>query len=199
MVQDAGNQRYTVEQVGLGTRIIVKPKIIWIVVVFLLVWLIGWAAGEIIAFKSLLEIVMPLVRKMFGGISISMEFVDWFGLVFLLVWLSFWTYGGAASIGKLLEMVAGGEVIEVNRSEIALQRKILGIGRVKRYPAGEIYEVRPATKEGQQSMGKRGAKYQLEFDYGFETVGFGPGLNPEESQEILQLIYQKYPQYRPKG
>lgn len=86
---------------------------------FLLVWLTGWAFGEIAVISVLVAGVLKVLR---GEESLSGGMV---GLAaFLLVWLTFWTIGGIAAIRHVLSLVWAVDQIAVNPAGIGVQNKL---------------------------------------------------------------------------
>ncbi|HID84086.1 MAG TPA: hypothetical protein EYP54_03050 [Anaerolineales bacterium] len=90
-------------------------------------------------------------------------------------------------------MSFGRERLRVTYEALEVRREILGLGRMRRYPAGRIEEMwvatpYPTAKEVEQGL--------LRLNGAGEVVAFGAGLTPQEAGEILQAIVSRFPNYR---
>ena len=96
---------------------------------FLLIWLGGWALGEIVALGFLILLVRSVVGSVIatpwpipGGEWIAGG-VTGFVFLFLLIWLLLWTVGGVAAIHELLRSLAGEDRISVEMGAVEFQRR----------------------------------------------------------------------------
>ena len=115
---------------------------------FLVVWLTGWAIGEIGA----LGFLVMLIRSVAGsavGLSWPVPGGEWiaggaagFVLLFLVLWLSLWTYGGLTAINELLRSLAGEDRISADSTGVALARRAGPFERVRTWDRSEIRRVR---------------------------------------------------------
>jgi hypothetical protein len=115
---------------------------------FLLVWLTGWAAGEVFA----LGFLAVLLRSIIGaaaGVPWPIPGGDWiaggaagFVLLFLLAWVTLWTVGGVAAITHLLRSLAGEDRVEVQSGGLDVRRRAGPFGRTRRFERAQIRRVR---------------------------------------------------------
>jgi hypothetical protein len=115
---------------------------------FLLVWLTGWAFGEVFA----LGFLVVLVRSVFGSITGAPWPIpggEWiaggaagFVFLFLLVWVTLWTFGGIAAINELLRSLAGKDTVSVTLSGVELQRRAGPFRRTRAFDRAKIRRVR---------------------------------------------------------
>jgi hypothetical protein len=96
--------------------------------VFLSVWLLGWAAGEVFAIGMLATIFSSLSgvladRLPAGMIEFATSGAAGFVVLFLLVWLTLWTFGGIAAITHLLRSLAGEDSIALQGASLELVRR----------------------------------------------------------------------------
>lgn len=115
---------------------------------FLVVWLVGWAIGEVFV----LGFLVMLIRSVAGsavGLSWPIPGGQWiaggaagFVLLFLVVWLSLWTFGGLAAINELLRSVAGEDRVSADSTGVQLVRRAGPFERVRTFERSVIRRVR---------------------------------------------------------
>jgi len=115
---------------------------------FLLVWLVGWAIGEVGA----LGFLIMLLRSVMGsalGLSWPVPGGQWvaggaagFVLLFLILWLSLWTFGGLAAINELLRSLAGEDRVTADATGIQVVRRAGLFERVRTFDRSMIRRVR---------------------------------------------------------
>ena len=145
---------------------------------FLPVWLAGWA---------------------FGLISVGGEFLHPSRLEsrsgFLLVWLAGWLVGGAWVITVLVWMLAGRETLTLDQGRVALEYRALGLGRRREFDRTRTSHWRVIPQVG--GIGMRQAQFQpfgfartgsLAFDNGARTVYFAAGLDEAEASQLLDRL-----------
>src|SRR6266853_594766 len=93
--------RATVEDDGTTVSISAPAARSWLAILFLPVWLCGWAAGELFALSVLFHLRIPWGR--------SAQPVAGPASAFLIFWLCMWTVGGAWALYSWLWMIAGHE------------------------------------------------------------------------------------------
>lgn len=167
--------RYTVEDSLSSLRFAIKGRRNWPVVIFLGIWLLGWAAGEV----TVTVILLGQLPDLSGD--------GWF----LLFWLTFWTVGGALALRTWLRALAGREIVEVDALTLSVKQSVLGIGRRKEYAAPYVDSLRVEPYHSSSSAVPPG--HCLAFDYGEDTVRFGTTLNKADAEEILALIRSRFP------
>lgn len=150
---------------------------IWIAIIFLTFWMGGWLFGEVTVIGILWKQDTPL-----------------FANAFLLFWLLGWTLGGAFVIFVIANMVAGKEVISLERGELRIFRGVFGIGRKKTYDCGEIKnlqlnpELQNSPMVSQVRSIYRLNSGTLKFDYGMKTIKFAAGIDEAEARFLFKKI-----------
>jgi hypothetical protein len=94
-----------------GFRITIPAKRRWGMTVFLLLWLCGWAVGEVGVGMIL---VTGRTKAPWG---------------FLLLWLACWTYGGLLALFAVFWNMSGREVILINDQDLVVRRELGGFHR----------------------------------------------------------------------
>ncbi|MGM9514664.1 hypothetical protein ACS5PK_10465 [Roseateles sp. DB2] len=148
---------------------------------FLLLWLGGWAFGEMQAIEQLLH---PS---------------DMAPTAFLALWLAGWTAGGLAAVGTLLWQIAGRELLTVNATALAHRIEVFGLGLTRNYAAHEVKALRAAPDSALAQyqallppfMGP--ARGALAFDYGARTIRLAPGIDEAEARELAAQLASRLP------
>ena len=133
---------------------------------FLPVWLVGWAFGELSAIADLLR----------SGAQDSPGF--------LMFWLVGWTLGGVGALAVFLWMLAGKQIIRLERGLLSVRWEVLGLGFGREYNVSDIANLRIAVGADLNpfSMSRAGDMWgytggPLVFDYGAHTIRIGIGEN----------------------
>jgi hypothetical protein len=115
---------------------------------FLLIWLGGWAFGEVFALGFLVMLVRSVVGSVIGA-PWSIPGGEWiaggaagFVLLFVLVWLTLWTFGGMAAINELLRSLAGEDKVSVELAGVELERRAGPFRRRRNFDRAKIHRVR---------------------------------------------------------
>jgi hypothetical protein len=161
-------------------------------IIFLPIWLCGWAFGLVTAFWSL---TTGTVERLNPNSPFSPS-------LFLVVWLIGWTVGGGFALFTWLRMVFGVEILEFKNNVISIKQKILSFEQSRDYDPQHIWRLRTVAIPAASIFNNHhywGQNMQsLAFDYGARTIRFGSGIDEAEAAQILELIQQKFPQYRPR-
>ena len=173
--------RATISTSHKGLEIVIPSKKNVFVILFLAVWLVGWAFGEV---------MVP--ATFFSGDKPSGP------MVFIAVWIIGWTIGGAFALYIWLWNVAGKERITVNNQGLIVQRELFGYGREKEYEMTHISNLRVSPQPfnpfnvsaSLQFWGIGGGV--LAFDYGSRTYRFGSGIDEAEANQIMERIKAQY-------
>ncbi len=163
-----------------GFTITIPAKRNVFVLVFLSVWLCGWALGETFALKEVLT---------GGGIP---------GL-FLIVWLCGWTIGGFFAVRTFWWNLAGKEVISIANGALTLDKRGALFYKAKTYDLHQAANFRAQEEPVVQSpFGNRrnnslglNDRGTIRFDYGMKTVKFADGIDEAEANFILQKLRGK--------
>ena len=172
--------RFTVETTLDGMRVVIPAKRNLFVVAFMVVWLCGWAVGEVT--------VTGFLRELFSSEG---------GLVaapFLLFWLCAWTLGGAAVIGFMLWKLVGREVITFEHGVMTVAKRIGPFSLPKRYDLAHVRDARvsppPVTRRRGRNAFTGG---MIAFDYGARTFRFGADLDEAEAKYLLDVLHPRLP------
>ncbi|MDS4026800.1 MAG: hypothetical protein RKO25_07440 [Candidatus Contendobacter sp.] len=147
---------------------------------FLPIWLVGWAFGEVMATAALLTPGTD-ANKLFLG-----------------VWLCMWTLGGFFAIFALAWMIAGREIVSVNGQDLVHVRTVSGISRSKEYTLSAVSNLRASPQ--QFSLSNQDADFEywglsggsIAFDYGKSTHRFGAGLNDAEAEHVVSSLKKRF-------
>lgn len=184
--------RATITDSPEGLEIVVPAPRIWLVIVFLGFWLVGWVTGEVFAARQLFGPGPPAAR------------------LFLLVWLAGWTLGGGAALGACLWMLVGHERVRLRPDTLVIQREAFGLGPRKAYALERIRDLRavelPPLSELRLPQGDHvpqpvtaetaGAALRIvgiggpgiTFRYDGKPVRFGLALDPLEAHQVVSQL-----------
>lgn len=98
---------------------------------FLPVWLAGWAFGEITA-----------IRTLMGAPEISNSPTP---TGFLALWLLFWTFAGVLVTAAFAWNAFGRETLEISGRALTIRQLVFGMGRTREYPLDQIRAFRVAA------------------------------------------------------
>ena len=182
-----------------GLEIVIPAPRIWPVVVFLGVWLVGWATGEVFALRQILS-PAPVQAK-----------------VFLAVWVAFWTFGGTAALSICMWMLVGHERVRLRPDALTIQREAFGLGptrvfeldrirNLRAQPLPPLSEVTVASNaqapDGAPVVSAEQAKTILRvigiggpgisFTYASRPVRFGAALDPMEAQMLVTQLQARH-------
>jgi hypothetical protein len=161
-------------------RAVARVRRNWLVGPFLLVWLCGWAFGEV-------AVIRELALRARGG-----------GFGFLLVWLAAWTVGGVLVSLQLLWSFAGREEIAVGPRTLSVRVVAGPLRRTREYDLASVQNVREDHGfAGQLARAFRttypGSHGAIAFDYGARTVRIGTDLEGEDVQKVLAMLQEGLP------
>lgn len=141
-------------------------------VLFLLLWLGGWAVGEYFA-------VSEIMRS--GNI-----FTD----AFLLVWVTFWTIGGAFCWWIVLWSLFGSERLFVTSGALVVSK---GLGPLRRrtvYPVATVTRLRVSATP---HVADSGTVAGIAFEAGGKARRFGIDLGASERLAVLEALQRVLP------
>ncbi len=170
-------QRITIRETadGLGVHV---PSVKQIpVILFVLVWLCGWAAGEWFALSE-------IFRAGFSAADI-----------FLIVWLTVWTIAGAGVVYAVLWQLFGSERLFITAGALVIDRGFGTLRRKKVWGPGEAARFRKAGST--MRKGRLVAGRGIAFEAGGATRSFGAGLSDEETRIVLAAIARHLPDAMP--
>ncbi|MCW5649007.1 MAG: hypothetical protein KIS62_04615 [Ramlibacter sp.] len=175
--------RFTLETTEDGLRAIVPARRNLFVLLFMCVWLVGWAFGELQAIRELLS---PSEKT---------------PQLFLMVWLAGWTLGGVFALGTVVWQFAGREVIIVGSADLQHRVEALGVGRTKTYRLSEVknlratdYSTNPFINQAAYFPPVTGSGFgPVAFDYGARTMRLAPVLEEAEAKLLVSKLSSRLP------
>ncbi len=204
MFPSDASPRYTVENLGMSTRITISAKQKGFALIYSGAKSVLWLIGELIFLGILYLSVGGFLAKTLETdilwFSKSGEGTfDTFLSVLAFIWLAVWTASGYSNTRTFLWQVAGKEILEISRSGIQLRNQFFGLGKVKEYKASEIVDLRLLEDHERTKKQPIAGPNMLAFDYEFDTVEFCGGLSAKEAEAVLVTIMKNYRQYAPDG
>ncbi|MBD2329706.1 hypothetical protein [Alkalinema sp. FACHB-956] len=162
-----------------GLQIVIPPQKNLFRLLFLSMWLIGWAIGEFVVATSLIQ--SPL------GVD---------SVMFSTIWLTGWTIGGGFAIYLWVWNTAGKEIITINNLRWIVKKDLFGHGRVQEYETPYITNLRISSEPfnpfdlsfALHFWGIGGGT--LAFDYGARTYRCCNGLDEAETYQLISRIQE---------
>lgn len=166
-------ERLTIRETedGLGVHVPAVKNVP--LILFLLVWLCGWAAGEWFA-----------LGQIFDG---RFHVTD----VFLAVWATLWTLGGLGAMLALGWQLAGTERLFVTSGALVVEKGFAFFRRRKVWNPGDAGNFRRG-QVGVHTTSVVGSN-GIAFDAGGRTHHFGASLNSVEASALLAAIARHLP------
>lgn len=182
------HQNYRISQGRNGLEITIDPKRHAGQSLILLVWLAGWAAGEI-----------AVLRELTGS-------GDDGNRVMLVVFLAAWTLAGLMAAKALLFSLGGRERIRINSVELEHRLEAPMVGQQKTYDMSRISNLRagrPAPAQYGRPADRRPRKGRIRqsgritFDYDGNPVSFGQSLSNEDAEALVRELHTRFRQLEP--
>jgi hypothetical protein len=176
-----GRPRAVTASIPGGIRVAVQTPKKLFALIFLPVWLTGWAFGEAVAIRTLLG----------AG---SAQFSRPTPTGFLAVWLLIWTVGGALVLASFLWMAFGRETLEISGGTLRVRREAVRIGRTWSYDLAHVRNVRWSPAPFNPFSWNASLRHWgfgngvVGFDYGASTVRVLPGLEEAEANGIISAL-----------
>ncbi len=116
---------------------------------------------------------------------------DYFAIVFPIVFMGIFMV-------PILWMLFAVEQVRVNTRELALGRRLFGLGRSREFDIASVKDLRslPQPFAGMSFMGNYSMYMQpgsMGFDYGSRTYRFGQGLDEAEAKNLVKQICGRFP------
>ncbi len=176
----ASGARVSIEGGPEGLEIVIPAGRSLFLAVFLGMWLVGWAMGEIQALSQVLS----------GRTGLS-------GPV-LLFWLLLWTAGGLLALYVWLWRLVGKERILMGASALCIKRDILGFGRGRVYELRKVHRLRVVPAATGRPNRDAAARFSglaggaVEFEYENRAIQFGFSIDETEARTIVERMRQRY-------
>jgi hypothetical protein len=150
-------------------RVTIPARRNWFVILFLPLWLAGWAAGDVAVLSQVID------DPPTGGEG-----------PFILVWLVLWNVFGPLFALFWLWTVAGKEIVTLDAEVLSLRYALGRVGWTRRFARDQVAALRvspSATAEARSLAWWPGAG-TIAFDYGARTYRFGSGLDEAEAKQV---------------
>jgi hypothetical protein len=176
----ASEPRVTIEGGPEGLHIAIPTSRSLFLVVFLGVWLVGWAMGEVNALTQALSGRMGLPGPV------------------LLFWLLLWTAAGLAALYVWLWRLAGKERVLLGASTLRVKQDILGFGRSRVYELRKIRRLRVVPRPAGSANRDVTARISglaggaIEFEYENRAIQFGSSIDETAARTIVERMTQRY-------
>ncbi len=182
------HQSYRISQGRNGLEITIDPKRQAAQSLILLLWLAGWAAGEI-----------AVLRELTGS-------GDDGNRVMLVVFLAAWTLAGLMAARALLFSLGGRERLRINSVELEHRLEAPMVGRQKTYDMSRISNLRvgragparygrPADRRPRKGRIRQAGR--ITFDYDGSPVSFGQNLSNEDAEALVRELQARFRQLEP--
>ena len=184
------HQSYRISQGRNGLEITIDPKRQAAQSLILVLWLVGWAAGEI---------------------AVLREFTDSSGdanRIMLAVFLVAWTLAGLMAAKALLFSLGGRERLRINSVELEHRLEAPLVGQHKTYEMSRISNLRvgrPAPARYGRPTDRRPRKGRIRqsgrisFDYDGKPVGIGQSLSKEDAEAIVRELHNRFRHLEPSA
>lgn len=164
-----------IDQSYNGYRVKIPYQRSYLAIVFLCLWLAGWAIGEVVVVNTLL----------YG------EAKELSAKGFMLVWLAGWTIGGLFAIKYLLLMLFGHHIIKISPGQICIAEFIGRWGKFHEYEMAFIQNLRLLNEDesDKQYLHKKKEKtFGIEFEYKGDSVILATGLDRNEAEALFEWM-----------
>lgn len=170
----------TIEGGPAGLEIVIPAGRSPFLVLFLGVWLVGWAMGEVNALAEAVSGRMGLPGPV------------------LLFWLLLWTAGGLVALYIWMWRLVGKERILMGTSTLQIKHDILRFGRTKTYELRRIRRLRLVPSLAGSANRDVAARVSglaggaIEFEYENRAVQFGFSIDETDARKIVERMRQRY-------
>lgn len=162
-----GDSRITIRETDDGLGIHNPSHRQMPLILFLLLWLGGWAFGEFFALSQIFS----------GGGPFGVD-------LFLLFWVTFWTLGGALAWWFVLWQLFGVEQLFITSGAVVREAGLWRLRRRRVYPLGSVSEFELAAVPVRQNS----FNHAITFKADGKSRGFGIGMSPDEAEAALDAI-----------
>ncbi len=189
---DLAKGRATVIDRGDTLQIIIPgkkhPLAIFMSIFFCVFLIGGWSTALVTVIKHILEAISK---------------GDTTNLTFILTWLIGWTIGGIFFLIIILWIWVRKETITLSQNILRIERKVLGIGKSRRYSLPDVKNCRLNTSAGSRNVGWGFGSWSggfdfwgfssaaLAFDYGMRIIRFAYEIDEPEANYLLGLFQQR--------
>lgn len=169
----AAPDRITIRETADGLGIHVPSVKQVFAILFVMVWLAGWAAGEWFALTEIIR----------NGFSVSSAF--------LIFWVTIWTIGGAGAAFAVLWQLFGSERLFITSGAVVQDWGFGPLRAKKVWAPGEATKFRKA--ESTMRKGRLVAGRGIAYEAGGKMLRFGASLTDDETHFVLAAIGRHLP------
>lgn len=171
--------RHRVEVVDGIEQLRIPMRRQWFVILFLPIWLTGWAFGEVSAA---------------GQLTQSFD-------LFIAAWLIGWTIAGLFAATTLIAQLFGTQTLRVVQRDLEVRMGVGPLRRTWRYRGDAIEHLMAWTPEtglyGMRGMQRplwlRPRTGAVKFDYGAESIFLAPELDEPEGRVVVDWLARRLP------
>jgi hypothetical protein len=166
--------RSTVREGPAGPEVVIPARRNPFLLLFLPVWLTGWAFGELSVARDLLSGDAAKGNRLFLG-----------------VWLTFWTVGGVCALATWVWTAFGREIVALPPGLLAVRLDVHGLGYTREFDRAQVRNLRVVRPPRGPFVWRVGwdsgpnAEGTIAFDYGGTTKRFGVGLDEAEAALVI--------------
>ena len=168
-------------QTASGTELHILAKREWGALIFIPLWLAFWTFGGIMAMKWVIHPGSSTPRA------------------FICLWLAGWLFGEVWATYSWFWTAFGKEIVTIREGALSIKRDILGYGRARSFPVGNVSNLRAS---GWFPSNSYWANYLVQLKLAGGTVGFdfhgqvkkfGIQLTEPEAQEVVRVLKPHLP------
>ena len=132
-------------------------------------------------------------------VNVNAPFLDWMRF---FAWLLAWSFGGLFFMRLFAKNILGQDILIFTKSELTIKHKVLWTRDRAVYHEREI--IRLEVVGNQTIFVLEFLRYfgvgseKLLLTHGSGQMRLGAGLTEQSAAEILQILWDKFPQYKPK-
>ena len=149
-------------------------------------------------------VFLPLYGIFSGNVFSLNPSVPAFALIiFGLIVSVLFAGAGFYWIYNALRINFGREILKVTGHDLTLELRIFRFSRGATYSQREVWQLRLLEKERRRTFYRQSldldlGSYTLAFDHDAGTAFFGASISEKGAAEILEIICDKFPQYKPR-
>jgi hypothetical protein len=162
--------RVSIRREAGGTEVRVAAPRSWTMIVFLLFWMIGWAGGEVAAWRMVSTTDIPPSAYAYVG-----------------AWILLWTLGGVAGAVGLLWALAGHETVAVRGDTLTLRRAAGPLGKRWSFPRAGVRDLRYVPPHSGDRRSRAGPG-MVGFEHGKRSIRFGAYLGADDARAVVDAL-----------
>lgn len=152
------------------------------------------------------SVVCVLLYSLFSGsiFAANLSTSTFLSIIVALAASTAFSAAGLYWIYNIFRINFGQEVLTITEDGLTLELRILLFSRCKTYPQQEVWQLRAIEKDRRQPFFPRQSYdldkglYTLAFDHKAGTAFLGASISEKCAAEILETVFDKFPQYKPR-